>query len=111
MNELPKIQLEITANNWFRVRKCRLTAESAVALFGKVHPHHDCGMPPFNPQYRQTVAYLDDANAAIYNERNAKKYEHLERQCASVPKPIVAGTVMVTEGDWDIRLTNIMDEK
>lgn len=100
----PKVELEVLPCGMFRVRKVRLTEKSSLAAFADLHPHRDCGMPPMNPQMRQVVGEIDEANAEIYNERMTRKHG-ASRGMAPQINP---GLVLVTEGDWDLRLTNLL---
>lgn len=101
MSEIPNVELEITWANFFRVRKVRLTEQSSIALFGDLHEHRDCGMPPFDPIMRQVAGCIDAANTDIYNERMKAKYK------GSTPPQITPGLVLVNEGEWDLTITNL----
>lgn len=105
IEQYPTVEIEIACGNLFLVRKVRLTEQSSVALFGEIHPHYDCNLPPLDPIKRQAVGRIDAVNAGIYNQqmRNLSILD-IETEDSSHCH-ILPGLVLVTEGNWDVKLS------
>lgn len=98
---LKYVELEIVVP-WL-VRKLVLTETSEMELFGEVKSWRNQGLPPLywmDEESRETVAYLEDDQTAIYNKRQRESFKHL----------IKPGIVKVIHDNlWDLKLENIYE--